>query len=220
MLELKEYIIKELHEYFQTSSKEGLERKMERYGIEYTSAGRGAKTIYSILAIPDPLKLYFVFDLGIEPQTDFIKARNYLYCFFNDDEFAALPYETQALLLEKEGKKISRSTIGKLMGKFEKKEYLHGYEYLYYFAYKGYREMTDQETYNKAWREYWRDLKKEDYTSKDAIFNMIVNYGGVARKQRRIIANVVHEDKMDTLNELIINSIIEEQQLLSQSINK
>ena len=91
MLELKEYKKAELSAIFNTNDMQGLKRKLQRYGIRYQVQGRGERAIFTILETADPFKVFCICELGYDGGTDFRKLRNFLYCFFNDDEFRAMP---------------------------------------------------------------------------------------------------------------------------------
>ena len=78
MLELRTYTYKEMSAMFGTRDAQGIKRRLDRYGIEYTVAGSGGSAKFSINAIPDPFKVFCIIDLNFAPQTDFGKL---LYFF-------------------------------------------------------------------------------------------------------------------------------------------
>ncbi|MBR5640648.1 MAG: hypothetical protein IKW92_00770 [Firmicutes bacterium] len=212
MLELKEYKIEELKKYFQTTSRQGLERKMERYGIDYSSTGTGDNRVYTILTIPDPLRVYFVFDLNLDPRSDFTKARDYLYYCLNDEEFSKMPFEVQERRIREIGLNISRQTMSRIFHWLEQKGYLYidKANSVYYFANKNEQIFTDEATYKKAWREYWERKRERKFLTVEAIDLMRFEYGGVARMQGAISVNGVYKSEMDLLNQLIIRSLLSE----------
>ena len=80
MLECKEYAAPELWKYFGVKNNDGLDEKLkETYKVDFVKAGRGKDTIYTITAIPDPFKVFCVFDLGFDPNTDSRKLRDFIF---------------------------------------------------------------------------------------------------------------------------------------------
>ena len=77
MLELKTYQKAELSALFGTRNTQGLERKMERYGITFEKSGRGNRATYTITAIKDPFKIFCITELDFDGGTDFHKVRNF-----------------------------------------------------------------------------------------------------------------------------------------------
>lgn len=55
MIEIREYTKEEISDILHTNGKQGIDRKLNRYGIEFTSNGRGANLMYSINKITNPL---------------------------------------------------------------------------------------------------------------------------------------------------------------------
>ena len=53
MLAKISYSIAEMEELLNTKGKQNIARKLERYGIGFTSDGRGDTRIYTINSIPD-----------------------------------------------------------------------------------------------------------------------------------------------------------------------
>lgn len=111
MLELRTYTKAELVEIFGTKDRQGLTRKLQRYGIKYRTSGRGENLTFTITETADPFKIFCIDELGYDGRTDFVKLRNFLYCFLNDDEFRAMPDEVKAKRMDKAGKYICRQTI-------------------------------------------------------------------------------------------------------------
>ena len=62
--------------------------------------------------------------------------------------------------------------------------------------------MTDRAEYLQAWHEYWADIGN-GFCSFDAICNMRVKYGGVARKQAIPEINGIYNEKIEYLCSLI-----------------
>ena len=83
---------------------------------------------------------------------------------------------------------------------------LGGDDFVYYFAHKAKRRTVEKSEYSRAWREYWSD-KKSGMDSYTAIYNMIVHYGGVARKQAVPTVNAIYGKKIDEMLSYIEQSI-------------
>ena len=86
MLDLKVYSKAELVEIFGTEDTQGLKRKMQRYGIEFQTAGRGDNLTFDIIKTADPFKVFCIDELGYDGRTDFRKLREFLYCFTGFDD--------------------------------------------------------------------------------------------------------------------------------------
>ena len=127
MLELRVYGKTELSEMFGTAGMQALQRKMERYGIAFEVNGRGENAVFTIKEIEDPFKIYCITELDFDGRTDFVKVRNFLHYFFNDDEFMAM-YEQYEVFddLEEEFMEMEEFVTAKLA------EYVD--EHLEYFA--------------------------------------------------------------------------------------
>ena len=120
MLELRVYSKAELVEIFGTEDTQGLKRKMQRYGIEFQTAGRGSTLSFNIIKTEDPFKVFCIDELGYDGRTDFRKLRDFLYCFINDDEFRAMPDEVKAHRMAEAGKPMCRQTIANYIAKLDK----------------------------------------------------------------------------------------------------
>ena len=121
MLELRAYGKPELSEMFSTRDMEGLQRKLNRYGVVFDVQGRGENAVITIREIADPFKLYCITELGFDGRTDFMKVRNFLHYFFNDDEFMAMPDEVKEHRMRKQGQNVSRQTIASYIAKLDSK---------------------------------------------------------------------------------------------------
>ena len=88
MLELRDYSIAELRTILGTKDKQGIDRKLIGYGVEFSSAGYGDRRIYTITRIPNPFKVYAITKLGIPAQADFTKIQNLYFYFFCVEGFA------------------------------------------------------------------------------------------------------------------------------------
>jgi len=211
MIETGTYTKAELSKFFGTTDTQGLKRKLQRYGITFQTSGRGNSLKFSITSTADPFKVFCIDELGYDGRTDFIKLRNFLYCYINDDEFRSMPDEVKAHRMQEAGKPMCRQTIANYISKLIAKDliYRDTSEFLYYFAYKDTQRITTREEYASAWKLYWAE-KDKGYDSIDAIFKMRAVYGGVARKQAVANFNGIYIDKINHLNTLICESIEKE----------
>lgn len=214
MIELRKYRRDELFKILNTNSKQGITRKLNRWGVSYTDRGRGANLEITITSIDNPFKIYCITELGFSANTDFHKVRNLYYAFFNDDEFMAMPDEVKENRLRDKGNPVSRQSIANYLEKLYTKDLIHKNtgEYIYYFALKQKQRFVERAEYIKAWHEYWQNIDDGLY-SRDAIEIMIFHYGGVARKQEKPTINLhFHQAEIKYLCDLIQESIENEQQ--------
>ncbi len=215
MLEVKKYSKPEMTKIFGTKNMQGLERKLKRYGVIFDRKGRGEKAIFTIKEITNPLRVYLITELGFNGQHDYIKVRNFLYYFFNDEEFMAMPDEVKEARMKNDGNGVSRQAIAGYIAKLDGKNLIerNTNNYIYYFAYKQNQRIVDRDEYIQAWHEYWADIDMGLYSG-TAINKMRNKYGGVARKQAIPEINGIYKTEVEYLNTLIVESIekeIEEQ---------
>ena len=211
MLEIRDYTKNEISELLGTRDKQGIDRKLQGYGVEFTSDGRGENRIYTIKNILFPFKVFSITELGFNANTDFIKLRNFYNHFFNDEVFMTMPDEVKETMTKQEGYHLSRQTIATYTRRLETNNMIHRNttEFMYYFAYKREQRFVERVEYTQAWREYWKDIERNMY-SYEAISNMIENYGGVARKQAVPERNILLNDKIEYMLFLIYQSMDEE----------
>ena len=208
MLELRTYTKAELTEIFGTADSQGLKRKLQRYGIKFQTAGRGQRLTFTIIETADPFKVFCIDELGYDGRTDFIKLRNFLYCYLNDDEFRAMPDEVKAHRMSKKGKPMCRQTIAGYTAKLADQNLidLNTGEYIYYFVYKDTQRIATHQEYSAAWAIYWGAVK-EGLPTREAIWLMRCEYGGVARKQAIPQINGIFLEKLNKLNDAVCRSI-------------
>lgn len=211
MLELREYAKPELSAMFETTGMQGLQRKMERYGIIFEVQGRGENAVFTIKEIADPFKIYCITELGFNGRSDFYKVRNFLHYFFNDDEFMGMPDEVKEHRMREQGQDVSRQTIANYIAKLDSKNLIdrNTNNFIYYFALKQEQRIVDREEYLQAWHEYWDDIGN-GFSSVEAICRMRENYGGVARKQPKPEFNGIYTEQIEYLNTLVQQSIEKE----------
>ena len=212
MIDLKRYTKAEMSAILHTNSKQGITRKLDRYGITYISEGRGDRLFITVTAIQNPFKVFCITELGFPAQCDFYKLRNFMFYFFADnDTFRSMPDEVMETLLNERGKRVSRQTIAGWKRRLDRLGIiqLNQWDYVYYFAFKNHQRMCDHEEYAKAWKEYWEN-KRAGMSTYTAIEYMRFNYGGVARKQPRAYLNPFYTDTIRVLQDLIYVNIEEE----------
>lgn len=195
-------------EMFGTRNMQGLQRKMERYGVVFDVFGRGETATFTITNIENPFKIYCITELGFDGHTDFYKLRNYYYYYFNDIEFRSMPNEVQETRMRLVHEDISRQTIATYLRKLIHNNFicLNSNEFVYYFAYKDKQRIVEREEYISAWREYWNDIDN-GYDSFTAIYNMRSKFGGVARKQEIPVINGIYNKEIELLCNLIQKDI-------------
>lgn len=101
MLECKTYTYAEFSALFNTRDNQGIKRRLDRWGIKYSTAGRGTGLKYTIEEISDPFVPFCILDLGFPPQTIFDKLNLFLYYLLDDEEFAGLPCEMMEQRIKK-----------------------------------------------------------------------------------------------------------------------
>ena len=212
MLEIGQtYPKPELSRIFGTRDKQGLERKLTRYGIVFDVCGRGENAAYTINAITDPFKVFAITELGFDGNTDFFKLRNFYYHFFEDEIFMAMPDEVKEAHMREMGQPVSRQTIANYTYRLVANNLInrHTNNFIYYFAYKQEQRIVDRDEYLQAWFEYWDDIAS-GLSSFDAIANMRTDHGGVARKQPIPEINGIYNEKIERMLSYIQQSIEDE----------
>ena len=63
MLEIRKYTKNELSAVLGTNNKQGIDRKLQRYGVEFVSYGWGQNLMYEIQEIPNRFKLYCITEI-------------------------------------------------------------------------------------------------------------------------------------------------------------
>lgn len=213
MLELRTYTRAELEEILQTHNRQSMTRKLTSYGVEFTCEGNASNLKITINAIHDPFKVLCILELGFSPQCDFVKMREFFWYYLQDEEFRSFPDEVLENRMRDKEHPVSRQTIARWRGYLSRNLLFSasGTEFMYYFAYQGEQQMTSKEQYSAAWREYWAN-KEQGMNSRDAIWEMICHYGGVARKQpimemNGIFAYTLIPQMIDYIQESIENDL-------------
>ena len=211
MLEQREYTIAEIGSQLGTATRQGIKRKLERYEVSFRITGRGENTIFTINEIKNEFKLFCIIELNFSAETDFYKLQYFLYYFFNDDDFRAMPDERKAVWIDGNNHHVSRPTIASYTQKLERENMIlrDSGNYTYYFALKEHQRFVDKEEYSQAWREYWAN-REAGADSHEAIATMIADYGGVARKQAIPEINGIYNKKIEDMLSLIQKNIEKE----------
>lgn len=212
MLERRAYGIAELRELFGTKAKQGIDRKLDGYGIEFSSSGRADNCIYTIKSIPNSFKIYAITKLGIPAQADFTKIRNLFFYLFFVDGFTEWPYDEMESIMEEDGVKVSSKTIAKWL------KYLHHLDYINFsrsdFVYyavnkvngvKVYHEISKQ-LYLEGWHIYF-DLRDEEGWS-NAYYQMKNHIGGHPSKKALFTVNGLRLAEIEELMEAVNDSFL------------
>lgn len=191
-----------------TKTNGNIKKKLERYGVDFTIDGEGEKAVYTINGMAFPFKVFAIIELGFDANTDCIKLRNFLYHFFEDEVFMAMPDEVKETLMEKMGQHLTRQTIATYTRRLETNNLInrHTKNFIYYFAYKKEQRLCDHAEYLEAWHNYWDDIDS-GLNCYDAIDNMRADFGGVARKQPIPEINGIYNEKIEYMLSLIQQSI-------------
>ena len=211
MLEIRDYSKAEMTAMFGTRDMEGLKRKMRGYGIVFDVNGRGENAVFTIREITDPFKIYCITELGYDGRTDFQKVLYFLFYFFNDPEFRAMPDEVKEVRTNDAGHHISRSTIANYTAKLDSKNLIdrNTNNFIYYFAFKQTQRIVEREEYLQAWHEHW-ERRRDGWDNYSSITQMFADYGGVARKQAIPEINGIYTEQIEYLNTLVIETIAKE----------
>lgn len=213
MLEIRDYRIAELRELFGTKDKQGIDRKLKGYGVEFTADnGRGDNRIYTIKSVPDPFKMYAITKLGIPAQADFTKIRNLFFYFFFVDGFAEWPFGEMEAIMEEDGVHVSSKTISKWLMYLHHLDYINfsRSEFVYYSINKvdGQKIYTEipKELYLEGWHIYFGLVKTEG--SGVAYYQMRQHVGGHPHKRALFGMNVIFSAEIEELMEVVNDSFL------------
>lgn len=203
MLEVRQYTKNEIAQILHTRDNQGIQRKLDRWGIKFSVTGRGGNCVYIIQKIPEKrkFKILCMTDLGMNPQTDFTLFRNFVYYFMNDPDFRWLPDTALEQKMTERGSRISRQTIRAYKRCMERANLIYeGGEYVYYFAARGQLRRAEAEEYKAAWAEYWK--YKERLNHAEAMARIFEKYGGYPKKHSTITGNAFTQALWNKLNAL------------------
>lgn len=214
MLEVRDYSIAELREMLRTKEKQGIDRKLKGYGVEFCSTGWGERRIYTIKSIPDPFRIYAITKLGVPPQADFTLIRNLYFYFFCVDRFAEMPLVEMESILEEDGMKASSKTISKWLNYLARLGYINfsRSDFTYYAitkenGIKYYKEIS-RELYLEGWHIYF-DCRDEEGTY-SAYVKMTHHIGGHPYKKAQFTENAFYLKDIEELIETINDSFLDE----------
>lgn len=209
MLELRTYTKNEITGILDTTDRQGVKRKLDGYGVEYTIDGWGNYTL-TITAINDPFRLFCITTLGIPAQADFDKLKTLYYHLFCCPEFATQPYEVMASKLKEEGEADppSNKTIGKWVAYLGTIDFVafDRDDCVYYAIQKGQDGMRNcveisKETYCAGWRIYWEYKTKE---GTDLAYYRMYNYvGGHPCRRPKMKANGIYNKEIEQLIDIL-----------------
>lgn len=209
MLELRTYTKDEITGILDTTDRQGVKRKLDGYGVEYTIEGWKNYTL-TITAINDPFRLFCITTLGIPAQADFDKLKILYYHLFCSPEFSTYPYEVMASKLKEEGKTDppSNKTIGKWVAYLGKIDFFafDKEDGIYYAIQKGKDGMRiceeiSKERYCTGWHIYWEYKTKE---GTDAAYYRMFNYvGGHPYRKPKMKENAIYQKEIEQLIDIL-----------------
>lgn len=214
MIEIKQYSKQEIAEILGTIDTQGINRKLQRYNVDFETTGWGNHCIYTIKAINEPFKVFSITEMGISANADFRKLKYIFLYLLNDDEFATLPMVEMQNILNSKGIYISRQTISKWIDYLNSIDYIHRdrYDFHYYAVsktennQKQYRVITKEE-YCTAWKIYWEqkeiDQLEGNETTETAYADMYQYLDGHPCKVPVIIMNAIYLKKINQMIEII-----------------
>lgn len=214
MLELKSYTKAEIAAILGTSDRQGIKKKLDGYGVEYSIEGQG-DFIITITAINNPFKVFCITTLGIPAQADFHKLKILYYHLFCCPEFATKPYEVMASLLKEAGEKDppSSKTVGKWVAYLGTIDFVafDKEDCIYYAIRKrmdGIRickEIT-KEVYGVGWSIYWTNKGRE---GTDAAYFRMFNYvGGHPCRKAKIKPNAIYLNEINQLIDILTDEYV------------
>lgn len=213
MLELKDYTIDEMRNYLGTDRLDCIKSKLETIECKYETYGRGSMRTFKITKLPNQFKEFCIYELGIQPQTDFVKLKNFLYFYFFSDGFFTFPIQEMENVLRRVGKPVSRQTFTEWITMLQNQNLIllddsdckyyaccHTDEGKYYV-----REISEKQ-YKAAWSAYFRALNDPAKGVAYAAATMKNMVGGKAVKRPIPKANAITYDKLETLMKLVLSS--------------
>ena len=207
VIELKKYTIHEMSAILNSKGKQAIERKLKRYDIEFITSGRGDDVVFEITAMQNKFKVFCITEFNMPAQCGFERYLHFTYYFLNVDDFRWLPNETLSLMMGEAGRYVSRQWIGRWKQRLEALDVISAAsEFTYYFAQGQTQILTDNNTYKKAWREYFQD-RENGASWGYAIEKMKHNYGGVGRTHPISELSAFHTQFYEIVNECFHSQI-------------
>ena len=189
-----------------------IKKKLNGYGVQYSTSGRGSTLNFHIDKIPNKFQLYCITELKIPPQ---IQNYNDLLFFYHEflctDEFKAMNSKEKADFMSENGHPISRQTASKWISYLAKNNYFSDYcsnssECRFYFAHKGNNIPATAEQYANAWKYYFAK-KREGFYCGTIMNDIIQKYGGVPKKHKIPQENAFYISEVNELIDIITNQI-------------
>ena len=215
MLEIRKYTKNELSAVLGTNTKQGIDRKLERYEVEFVSNGWGQNLMYEIQEIKNPFKLYCITEIGMSASVNFEKFKYFCYYIFCDENFANFPIVEMEVIMSEDGIQVSRQTISNWLDRLKTVGYIHidkKSECVYYAitktpdGKKHYKEV-EQERYCKGWNIYWSNKNK---LGTNTAYKKMYDYvGGHPYKHPKITENAFCSEQIQKLVELVNESFLE-----------
>ena len=215
MLEIRKYTKNELSAVLGTNTKQGIDRKLQRYGVEFVSTGRGQNLMYEIHEVPNRFNLYCITEIGMSASVNFEKLKYFCYYLFCDENFADFPIVEMEAIMSEDGVHVSRQAISNWINRLSRIGYIHidkKTDCVYYAITKSeddkkhYKEIS-QEVYCKGWNLYWSN---KNISGTNAAYKMMYDYvGGHPYKRPKITENIFYSDQIQKLIELVNESFLE-----------
>ena len=215
MIEIREYKIAELVEILGTRDRQGIRRKLTRYGCDFEETGWGKNVVFNIMTAPDKFNIFCITELNIPAQVDLRRLKMFYYVFFEDEDFMIMSDVDREAYMEEHYEHISRQTIRNWIGYLERANLIDRdtIDCRYCAVNKlsdGKKIVKDisREIYKKGWAEYWRCI--EEYEDSYYAFNMACDiWGGTVCRIPRITINGIEWSKIQKLKNIIVESMIE-----------
>ena len=215
MLECASYPIDAISAILKTKGKQATDRKLESWGVKFTSSGRGKNCVYEIQAIENPLRVFFMLELHIPSQADWRIARDVYYYFYCVDNFEELSYTQMEEYLIQKKIHIDRHIISQYIRLLDKEHYISRsiHECACYIIRKTNDEKVyvpiERKQYGECWKIFWNALE-EGFSHDEAHFIMRKKVRGVPYKHLNIEHNAFTMEKVNMMLELIADSYLNE----------
>lgn len=216
MIEIREYKIAELVEILGTRNRQGIRRKLMRYGCEFEETGWGKSVVFNILTAPDKFNVFCITELNIPAQVDLRRLKMFYYAFFEDEKVMIMSDVDRENYMDEHYEHTSRQTIRNWIGYLERENLIdRDTVNCRYCAVKkssdGKKtvEEISKEIYKNGWDEYWHYIKEEG-DCYYAFSKACDIWGGAVCRIPRITINGIEWAKTKRLKEIIIDSMLNE----------
>lgn len=204
MLELKTYTKTEMVEILGTTDNQGIKRKLNGYGVEYTTEGRGKNITFTVTKIKDKFKLFCITELKFDANTDFDRLLYFMYLFWNYEDLRSMPYDVLVKALSDKNKYVSRQTISNWIEKLEDAGYIwiSAFDFRYFCVRDKCRKEITKEEYSRGWKAFWNTFKKTE-DRKAAYCAMYEEVGGYLFKNPIAEINAFYQSKIEMLIDIV-----------------